>query len=1290
MKALLLTLMFAFICSFSAFSQNKFIVKMWEHSTGQPDTIDWSATVKDGTYTYVTGNTYESGEKANILTTKYNSSGGVVWEVTYNSSSNDNDYGTAIEVDASGNVYIAAASYINSTNNYDYRVIKYNSSGTLQWNSTYNGTGSLMDIPTNLLLDGSGNVYVTGGSIGSSGAGWDYATVKYNSSGTQQWVARYNYNSHDDVPGGIAINSAGKILVSGGSAQAVDNWDIASVKYNPSTGAELDSHRNSASGLGLDQVYGVAIDINDNLYIAGKTSVVGNGYDMTVIKLDSLLDTIWTKTYDLAGLDDEARGVVVDGSSNVYITGIVTTADTVKNFMTIKYNVSGTLQWSRQQGSNNGNRLDAEATDIAYEDFGDIYVTGTTDNGANLDFMTIVYSPAGTNLWIETYDGGNNDDDVPYFVSSDDNGEFYVGGRSENNITRSYTLVRYKKGGYTMPPDDDVTKPAAFTYFENKGQIIDTEGDPRDDIKYYTTRVYPAMYFMDDTVNYVFSRIDTNSATDDTLARIGMNFYNSSNTKTIRHVESQGGEYLNFFLAHTGANGITNVQHSDKLYETDVYPHVDALYYFDGAGIKYYLIIKPGYNAQSNPILINYDGATPTVLTGNKLELATDIGSVVQKSPDAYQISSTGTLLTLGWDATYTITSGKVGFTLGSYDNTKILVLEFGLDFLMGGGGDCDDNVLWGTFYAGGDKDFPTDVIVSGNDKALYMSGSTTSMYYQFPEDLDYINDLTGTVEDIFVQKFNLNDALSSFDKYEALWITYIGGTGQEYTYFAKNSQLAIISGGKKIVFTGNTQSSDLPVLDNNTADSYDIFDPDINNDVDGLTGILGNYGGLLWLTYIGGSAYNTYISGIESFDDDSFVIVGTSQGGSDFPFYDPLGTMPFYTSGRNGFILEMDKYLHPKLGTLYGSTSSALIFDVTKDNDDNYIITGQAGLGLATTTGAWQTTYGGAGDVFIAKINPDGDSRNLDWCTYYGGAGSEHGYAISTDNEDNIYVTGYTQNYAVNSSSRFPLIEGDYFNDDSFTEDVGSNTKGFLLKLDETGNALWSTLYGGDHYTYPRDIASNGEDIFITGYEFDDDDDIFTLEPSIYDDIYYDAIDGPDVTSFVMMFNKNTSLRWSTFIGDDAQNNSEAIAINKDYANEVFITGIITYGPVYYGFSPLCDPGGEAFFYDDDAGGLEGQDGFLTSFDLSMFPDITTLITEESNALFNIYPNPTTDFIYLEFKKPDQYVIDIYDMSGSKIFTKHTENSTEIISLNSFSQGSFLVSVSSSNSVYTTIIIKD
>src|SRR5438874_9524145 len=93
-------------------------------------------------------------------------------------------------IDAAGNVYVTGNSLGIGTG-YDYATVKYNSSGTQQWVTRYNGPANRDDYGNAIAVDSSGNVYVTGWSPGS-GTDYDYATIKYNSTGQQQWVARYN------------------------------------------------------------------------------------------------------------------------------------------------------------------------------------------------------------------------------------------------------------------------------------------------------------------------------------------------------------------------------------------------------------------------------------------------------------------------------------------------------------------------------------------------------------------------------------------------------------------------------------------------------------------------------------------------------------------------------------------------------------------------------------------------------------------------------------------------------------------------------------------------------------------------------------------------------------------------------------------------------------------------------------------------------------------------------------------------------------------------------------------
>ena len=118
------------------------------------------------------------------------------WASAFNGPSNRNDEPKSMVVDASGNLYLTGSTSTPSffNNSYDFATIKYNSSGIMQWVSYYNGPvspDSSYDVANAIAVDNSGNVYVTGSSYGGA-SGYDYVTIKYNSNGIQRWTARYN------------------------------------------------------------------------------------------------------------------------------------------------------------------------------------------------------------------------------------------------------------------------------------------------------------------------------------------------------------------------------------------------------------------------------------------------------------------------------------------------------------------------------------------------------------------------------------------------------------------------------------------------------------------------------------------------------------------------------------------------------------------------------------------------------------------------------------------------------------------------------------------------------------------------------------------------------------------------------------------------------------------------------------------------------------------------------------------------------------------------------------------
>jgi hypothetical protein len=190
-------------------------------------TVDASGNV------YVTGGSGFIDSGFDYLTIKYNSAGQELWGVRYGGGDAfRDDIATAIAVDGLGNVYVTGTSFVSATG-FDYATVKYDSSGEGQWSVRYNGPANGEDDASSIAIDNSGNIYVTGRSAGS-GTGPDYATIKYEASGNQLWVARYNRPENGDAydsAAAVAVDGAGNAYVTGGSFASGTGRDYATIKY---------------------------------------------------------------------------------------------------------------------------------------------------------------------------------------------------------------------------------------------------------------------------------------------------------------------------------------------------------------------------------------------------------------------------------------------------------------------------------------------------------------------------------------------------------------------------------------------------------------------------------------------------------------------------------------------------------------------------------------------------------------------------------------------------------------------------------------------------------------------------------------------------------------------------------------------------------------------------------------------------------------------------------------------------------------------------------------------------
>ncbi|EQB63822.1 MAG: hypothetical protein RBG1_1C00001G1401 [candidate division Zixibacteria bacterium RBG-1] len=411
------------------------------------------------------------------------------WVRRYNGPGNDNDRASALAVDSSGNVYVTGESYGSETYS-DYATIKYNSNGDTLWVRRYNGPANGDDRASALAVNDSGNVYVTGHSSGD-GSYFDYATIKYNSKGDTLWVSRYYGPANsDDATSALVVDGSGNVYVTGASYGSGTSSDYATIKYAPN-GDSLWVRRYNGPGNGYDFATALTVDDSGNVYLTGRSVGSGTSYDYATLKYAPNGETLWVRRYNgPANGDDEASALIVDDSGNVYVTG---------NTATIKYSPNGDSSWVRSYGvwgsalalDSSGNvyvtglggvanyttikcapdgdslwvrrynglwDVGVGASALALDNSGNVYVTGPADYFCVVEcwgynYTTLKYSPNGDSLWFRI-DHGPGGLARATALAVNDSGNVYVSGYSWGGASVDFVTIKYVQYNCIAKPGD--------------------------------------------------------------------------------------------------------------------------------------------------------------------------------------------------------------------------------------------------------------------------------------------------------------------------------------------------------------------------------------------------------------------------------------------------------------------------------------------------------------------------------------------------------------------------------------------------------------------------------------------------------------------------------------------------------------------------------------------------------------------------------------------------------------------------------------------------------------------
>lgn len=1268
----MLTIAVSFLSLFAHSQTPQLLVSAdWETTSATQNTFQRSvvrtASLGGSIYTYVCGATLSASGDYDMLVERFSPGGNLLWAQTYDYAGG-NDVATDVRIATNGEVYICGTYYKDATDSSNAIVIKYDPNGNFRWANTYNGGGSRNDGYSALLQ--SGAVVVAVGSGWSASNQYDMVVRRIDTAGTTAWTTTYDNSNLNDAAVNLTSRS-GSIFVTGASETVANTtYKIATLKINPSTGAITSTTLSSGMGFGIDKVTDIQEDASGNVYITGT---VYNGfstlYDIHTVKYDNSLSQVWSVDYNGASnLDDVGTSLFLDSLDNVIVTGYTNTTTQGKNYITIKYNSSGTQQWATSMnGAANG--LDS-ATGVVAQGT-DIYVTGMSYNGTNYDYRTVKYNSSGTQQWAINWNSPINSNDIPTAIATDTARAIIVTGQTSGSS--NYTTVRYVERSVLTPTDSEPLG-GAFQFTENRGQLRTVDDKPTT-VKYYNNSGgdNQEVYFSDDRLTYVWAKLDTSHTTTtpaDTTFRVDMKFKNG-NVANI-NAKDERSNYENFFYSWC-PEGCRKVKTYDRLYRTDIYTDIDVMYSSSGTGMKYYYMVKVG--GDPTDIQEVYSGADSVRVNGSgDLVVYTYLGNLQHPKATVWEIDGSGTANALAWNPTYSVSGDTVSFgSFGSYDVTKTLIIEVSNGATSTPANNPSDNLEWSTHYgshAGGinNQQSPTQFNTVRADKAenSFYAGLTNG--HNFP----VLNGIHATNSGSY--DFTLVKIDSTAKR---RWATYYGGTGSETFPFMDMDTTA------NIYFCGATASTNIPMAPSQPAGAF--VDPSANGSNDLFVMKMDSTGGanitgVLWTTYYGGANSDRPNGIIVSPSGDRVDVFGIP--GTGFPLVNR--TNAYNTSTGNNFILEFS----PQYDTLWCTrfASAGYINDMANDNYGNIYA-----VGNASSTGNLPMYDAGNGnyydsnagnDAFIVRFNSDDTVR---WCTGFGGTGGDAASAVIATTKG-IYVAGYESS----PDTTFPLMfsAGEYIDSVRFV----SNPDAWIARFNISNNALkWCSLWGGNGMEIAYDLAADDNDnVYLYGITDGPGDYIYATGNA-----YSQSLSASSQDAFIAGFSTANQCTWSTCFGGNKA--ETGVSLSASGHSKLFVTGWSQSSDVYSNPNhyPWDYPNANAFI-DTLKTNDSAQTGFMARFDLQSVTVGINEVYAQQNGNMLIYPNPTGGNLTVQVSdlKGEDVRIVVFDLLGQSVIDrKKGENYgtlQESLDLSNLSNGVYLVMVQVGNrSVMTQKVIK-
>ena len=442
-------------------------------------------------------------------------------------------------------------------------------------------------------------------------------------------------------------------------------------------------------------------------------------------------------------------------------------------------------------------------------------------------------------------------------------------------------------------------------------------------------------------------------------------------------------------------------------------------------------MLAPGADVEQ--VVISCSGIDGLSLADDgSLRLETSIGPLFQRAPRTWEACGDGETRPL--PCRYRILSRTTyGFEVADRSEGTSVVI--------------DPDVEWSTYVGSCDADAATAVFVQAGQTVM---ATGTTYCFTFPSTPGAYDPSHNGDFDVFVFR------MRSTGDGPLIYATFLGGSGRDIA-----NDFAITSTGIAIV-VGATSSADFPF-------TAGALGTSLNGAQDAFVSRLSAGGSLLtYSTYLGGNGTDE-AKAVAATDTSVITVAGTTTS-TTFPTV--AGSFDTTFSGTSdGFVTRFQPGGGPIVySTFLGGSGAEVVNDIGLCSDGSATLTGStSSTNFPTTPLAFDSTYNGATDAFVTRLNPAGSA--LEASTFLGGASSDVGEALAIEACGGlapaplVFVVGRT------SSSGFPTTSNAF--DQTFNSGSAFNADVFATHLGPNlGTPNYSTFIGGFYSDQANDVV--------------------------------------------------------------------------------------------------------------------------------------------------------------------------------------------------------------------------